>query len=309
MSALERLFGRGTVTYHIAVAEALDSVAAAIFAEQIAFWQARSDDGWAFRSSDQIKEYTALTRRVQDTARKKLKDAGVMEEKIDGAPPRLYFRLDLDKLSQLIGHCNPNAQNRQPDAQNALPVCTKPPTHIEEGESKDISPTEGTDKAVGVKPVPIEKWYVTQFYDQLQDEYQIKLRPDQFGFQVKQMERMLKQSTPTDEEMERVVSHMVKKYPSSPKVDALSAIQDVRLGRDNGEAWSGPAPWEKAKQEREPINPHSDKGEELRSKPYKAHWYVAAYDLTFEEVDAMLEEATTHGQMLDEIGGRKGWPT
>lgn len=170
MSVLAKLLGRGDVTYHIAIAEALDSVAAGIFAEQIAFWQDKSEDGWAFRSSDQIKEYTALTRRVQDTARKKLISSGVMEEKTDGAPPRLYFRLDLEALGRLIEKGEdaapkrqPYAPKRQPDAPNAQTVCTKTPAHIEGGEREEKrfpergagAPTSSSEKKEKPNPMTI----------------------------------------------------------------------------------------------------------------------------------------------------------
>jgi hypothetical protein len=39
---------------------------------------------------------------------------------------------------------------------------------------------------------------------------------------------------------------MVNVFAKAPKINALKALQDVRLGRDTGEAWSGPAPWEEA---------------------------------------------------------------
>jgi hypothetical protein len=144
VSALGQILGKGNVTYHIAVAESLDSVAAAIFAEQIAFWQSRSDDGWAFRTSEEIREYTALTRRVQDTARKHLKDTGLLEERKEGMPQRLYFRLDIEALGRLIEksvECAPNRQtdapNRQTDAPNGQTLCTESPNRSIEGEERE----------------------------------------------------------------------------------------------------------------------------------------------------------------------------
>lgn len=240
MSALDRLFGRGTVTYHRAVAEAVGSVASAIFAEQIAFWQEKGEDGWAFRSVDQIFDYTGLKKDAQQGARNALKNAGVLEEEHRGMPARNYYRINLERLSNMIAGIPP------PDG-GIPPTSEREPANrsIEGVESKDISPTECTGGPVEVNPVPIEKYYVTLFYDRMKAERHVSLRANQFGFHVKQMERMLKQYEPSDEEVERVVSRMVEVFPSQPKVDALSAIQDVRLGRDTGEAWSGPAPWQK----------------------------------------------------------------
>ena len=165
--------------------------------------------------------------------------------------------------------------------------------------SENHNPTGSTQDVEEVKPIPLNKYYVNQVYERLLARYDVTLRPHQFGFQLSQMQRMLDQYKPTDDEISRVIEHMVEKYPSSPKMDALTAIQDVKLGRDNGEAWSGPAPWEKAKQEREPINPHSDKGEELRGKPRRAIWYVSVLGREEEFWQSKIDGGATHEDLMN----------
>ncbi len=129
----------------------------------------------------------------------------------------------------------PRTENRQPTVSEAAAPLASP--HTENVLQQLLSP----------KPVPLNKFYVTDLYNRLKERYDIRLRKEQFEFHLGQFKRMLDQYDPADEEIERVVTHMVEKCPSAPKLDALGAIQDVRLGRDTGEAWEGPAPWEAAK--------------------------------------------------------------
>lgn len=92
-----------------------------------------------------------------------------------------------------------------------------------------------------------------EFYDRVKGRYRIQLDKEQFDFHLGHFRNMLAKDDPPDEqEKMRVIAHMVEIFPKSPKTRATTALQDVRLGRDTGEAWSGPAPWEEAKRAEEP---------------------------------------------------------
>jgi hypothetical protein len=84
------------------------------------------------------------------------------------------------------------------------------------------------------------------FYEGLQEAYGIDLEKSQYGFHLGHFKRVLDKSTP--EEQQRVLAHMIKNFPNAPKINAATALQDVKLGRDDGSAWDKPAPWEEAKQ-------------------------------------------------------------
>jgi hypothetical protein len=101
-AVLRALFGAGLQGYHLEVAHALDSVAAAIFLEHIVHWQVQSTDGWAYRTQDQIAEGTALKRKPQETARKILKAAGVLKEGRRGVPARMHYHVDLELLALIV---------------------------------------------------------------------------------------------------------------------------------------------------------------------------------------------------------------
>jgi hypothetical protein len=96
------LLGDGIQGYHPAVAHALGSVAAAIFVEHVCFWQEKSDDGWAYRTQEEIQERTALGRSAQESARKLLEKKNVLEWKKRGVPCRLYYRINHANLQLLL---------------------------------------------------------------------------------------------------------------------------------------------------------------------------------------------------------------
>lgn len=58
--------------------------------------------GWFYRSIDDWEAELGLSRAEQETARKKLKDLGVLLEQRDGMPARLRFKVDGRRLLQLL---------------------------------------------------------------------------------------------------------------------------------------------------------------------------------------------------------------
>ncbi len=92
------------VAYYAAFAQALGGVEAGVFASQFFYWHGKGHDpdGWVYKTQAEIEEETGLTRRNQETARKRLRDCGVLEEKYTGMPAKLYYRLNIDVLFELM---------------------------------------------------------------------------------------------------------------------------------------------------------------------------------------------------------------
>ena len=83
-----------------------------------------------------------------------------------------------------------------------------------------------------------------RLHEGLKDIYNIRLSRDEYSTKIGQFDDVLAKDEPTEREIERMLSWMLtewKKKQRTPK----EAIDAVRLGRDTGEAWSGPAPWDK----------------------------------------------------------------
>ncbi len=92
------------IAYYTVFAKVLGGVEEGIFVSQFFYWYGRGHDpeGWIYKTRDEIRFETGLSRRNQETARKSLRASGVLEEKRMGAPSRLFYRLNLDMLFSLV---------------------------------------------------------------------------------------------------------------------------------------------------------------------------------------------------------------
>ena len=92
------------IAYYAAFAKVLGGVEAGIFASQFFYWYGKGHDpeGWVYKTQVDIEDETGLSRRNQETARKKLRQLGVLDERYAGMPAKLYYRLNLDVLFPLM---------------------------------------------------------------------------------------------------------------------------------------------------------------------------------------------------------------
>jgi hypothetical protein len=264
MSTLQRILGGGIQGYHPTVARAVGSVAAAIFAEHVSFWQEKSNEGWAWRTQEQIEEATCLSRKVQERARRDLMDAGVLEQRLRGVPARLHYKIDYEALERVILDCPNGTSQYAPKGQTGVPqrdklASTNGTNYIEEKERERVSNTlvreaEASDppppepeKPTNRKPqqVMFEKLYLG-----LEERYGFKLREREYkNICIKQF-GILVEDGMSEEVEDRVINHMINR-DAQKRLTPLQAYEDVCRGRDDGSAWAGPAPWEKAKEEKE----------------------------------------------------------
>jgi hypothetical protein len=141
------------IAYHPVIAKALKSVTAGVFLSQFLYWTPRTKDphGWIYKTQADIYEETSLTRREQETARRILRDKGVLEEKKAGVPCRLYFRVNKDALVTLLGEevTDPplpqDGGNGHPSmAETDSPGCPNPPNRDVQSEQAINRNTENT---------------------------------------------------------------------------------------------------------------------------------------------------------------------
>ena len=90
------------IAFHRVFATIGGGVCAGVFLSQLFYWSTddrpADPDGWIYKTSDEWEEETALTRTQQDTVRKKLRSVGLLEEKLEGMPARLFYRLNKENL-------------------------------------------------------------------------------------------------------------------------------------------------------------------------------------------------------------------
>lgn len=79
-------------------------VTGALMLSQAIYWsrRTRDADGWFYKTQEEWEEETGLTRCEQETARRKLIKAGVMEELKKGVPCRLFYRVDTDTILEIL---------------------------------------------------------------------------------------------------------------------------------------------------------------------------------------------------------------
>lgn len=80
------------------------SITAALFLSQAIYWTLRSQtgDGWFYKTARGWEDETGMTRREQDSARKRLGELGVLCEEKRDWPSRTYFRVDEEKLASCL---------------------------------------------------------------------------------------------------------------------------------------------------------------------------------------------------------------
>jgi len=78
--------------------------AAGLFLHQHVYWIGKEHDknGWVYKTEAEMEKETGLSRRSQRGARKILGSNGVLREKRQGIPYRLWFWVDLEVLSRIM---------------------------------------------------------------------------------------------------------------------------------------------------------------------------------------------------------------
>lgn len=103
---LDLLASERTIAYRPSFARLTGSVTAAVLLSQFLYWSyneaAQQRGGWFWKTMPEIEAETGLTRREQDTSRKRLRDMNLLEEEKRGIPMKIWFRVDRPRLMDLL---------------------------------------------------------------------------------------------------------------------------------------------------------------------------------------------------------------
>ncbi|MBS9782167.1 MAG: hypothetical protein KGV56_06685 [Gammaproteobacteria bacterium] len=104
------------VSYYPNLAKKLGGVNVTVFFCQLFYWwqKGRTHELGIYKTAEDWENETGLTLQEQRTARKKLKDLGVLIETNKRLEHRIYFALDLDKFDALFA----NSKINTPEMQN-----------------------------------------------------------------------------------------------------------------------------------------------------------------------------------------------
>ena len=127
MKPSEMLKNTGRViAYRPNLARLFGGVIAEVFFEQIFYWQDKTDSTLGvYKTQEELEVETGLSRKEQETARKLLREKGVLIETYKRLEHRLYYKIDCDKLDELLATLG-NVQNEHsPMPESDIRECDK----------------------------------------------------------------------------------------------------------------------------------------------------------------------------------------
>lgn len=141
-SDLAREFGN-PVAYYPGLVKHLGSVNAVLLFCQFFYWTGKEQsDLGIYKSVEEIERETGLSYREQATARKQLISKGVLIETPKRLEHRIYYRIDADRLDEIMEPANCETCN-SPTAQSAVRESTKAqfdPTENTTETTSEITP-------------------------------------------------------------------------------------------------------------------------------------------------------------------------
>lgn len=121
-------FAQRPIAYYPIFARIGGSVTAGIFLSQLFYWsdKGKLKNGWIWKTQEEWTKETCLSRHEQEHARKTLRGLRLLQEKREGIPARLYYRLDLARLVELCeAECPSSADLSAGKWQTGLPESGK----------------------------------------------------------------------------------------------------------------------------------------------------------------------------------------
>lgn len=115
-------------------------ITGALFLSQAIYWAKRTKgDGWFYKTAEDWELETGMTRREQETARKKLKALGILLEKKKGVPCKLHYKIKADHVISLL--ISSMAESDKLDS-------TKPPSSMAESAELDCTDAPSSDGGI-----------------------------------------------------------------------------------------------------------------------------------------------------------------
>ncbi len=99
---LAAFLGSKLVSYNVYLSEALGSITASIFMNQLLYWSGKSrDPDWIYKTVVEFQEETGLSPDQQLSAQKRLVSLGILEVKRKGVPPKRCFKINQQRLYEV----------------------------------------------------------------------------------------------------------------------------------------------------------------------------------------------------------------
>ncbi|MGD8109360.1 hypothetical protein [Vibrio sp. TRT 17S01] len=126
------------IAFHRPFVELGLGITGALFLSQALYWSRRTNSsGYFYKTQEEWEAETGMTRREQETARKKLKSFGILEEKKQGVPCRVFYRINDQKLLSILSQ--KESENQE------TPVCTEAPNQFGGMRQTSMAETDTLD--------------------------------------------------------------------------------------------------------------------------------------------------------------------
>lgn len=119
------LLQRGYVQFHPVLADLVDGFKPALMLGHALYWARNwlqrhpERGGWFWKTAAEWRDATALTPREQESARQRLGATGFWQERRDGSPAQLHFRVDLSRLAEQLA-ARPSARSLPDSSRDRL---------------------------------------------------------------------------------------------------------------------------------------------------------------------------------------------
>lgn len=138
------LYGQKPISYNAGLALSLKSPEAAIILGQLLYWQGLGKNKvWTYKTIEEMKNETGLSRYKQDTAIKKLKLLGLIKIKLCGIPAKRHFHIDVEKVENLL---NSLLDNNKLDGKSPPITDANSPTSITKSNQRISTKITQTNK-------------------------------------------------------------------------------------------------------------------------------------------------------------------
>lgn len=104
LNELVGILAERPIAFYPILARVGGGVGPGLFMSQLLYWtgKSRSRDGWIYKTLPEWTSETCLSRYELETARRKWRELGVLEEKRAGLPARLFYRVNCVALTNLL---------------------------------------------------------------------------------------------------------------------------------------------------------------------------------------------------------------
>ena len=131
---INKYFPKSPIAYQPGLSLVFHSTSVGIFLSQLLYWQGKGRDktGWVFKTINEMKAETGLTRNQQDTAIRKCIEARILDYKLGGIPAKRHFKINISELEKQLPSLKKSAKV----------VFLNPPTQFVENQQTNTKITQ-----------------------------------------------------------------------------------------------------------------------------------------------------------------------